>query len=58
MRLFRFQHPGPRDGHLLPHEPIAIVKPIVVNQAYRKAGMPDYWNVEKSPAILTFLEIL
>ena len=51
MRLFRFQHPGPRDGHLLPHEPIAIVKPIVVNQAYRKAGMPDYWNVEKSPAI-------
>ena len=20
MRLFRFQHPGPRGGHLLPHE--------------------------------------
>ena len=52
MRLFRFQHPGPRGGQLLPLEPIAIVKLIVVNRAYRRASVPDYWNVEKSPVIL------
>ena len=40
-----------RGGHLLPLEPIAFVKPIVVNRAYRRASVPDYWNVEKSPAI-------
>ena len=27
----------------------AIVKPILENQADRKAGMPDYENVEQSP---------
>ena len=50
MRLFRFQHP--RGGHLLPHEPIAIVKPILENQAYCKAGMPNYQNVEKKIAAI------
>ena len=34
----------------------AIVKPILEDRAYRKAGMPDYQNVETIAAILTFLE--
>ena len=51
MRLFRFQHP--RGGHLLPHEPITIVKPILKDRAYCKASMPDYQNLRKIEAILS-----
>ena len=46
-------HPGPSGGHLLPHKPIAIVKPNLKDRAYRKAGVPDYQNVETIAAILT-----
>ena len=35
------------------HEPIAIVKPILENWAYRKASMPEYQNVKKIEAILS-----
>ena len=31
----------------------AIVKPMLEDRAYRKAGMPDYQNVETIAAILT-----
>ena len=44
MRLFRFQHPGPRGGHLLPHERHR-------DRAYRKARMPENKNVETIVAI-------
>ena len=30
---------------------IAIVKPMLEDRAYRKAGMPDYQNVETIAAI-------
>ena len=53
MRLFRFQHPGSRVSHLLPREPIAIVKPILENRADRKASMSDCKNVKKIAAILS-----
>ena len=53
MRLFRFQHPGPRGGHLLPREPIAIVKPELENRADIKASMSDCKNVKKIAAILS-----
>ena len=32
----------------------AIVKPNLEDRAYRKAGMPDYQNVETIAAILTW----
>ena len=51
MRLFRFQHPS--GGHLLPHEPIAIVKPILENRANSKVSMSDCKNVKKIAAILS-----
>ena len=51
MCLVRFQ--PSRRGHLLPHEPIAIVKPILKDRAYRKASMPDYQNIKKIEAILS-----
>ena len=50
MRLFRFQ--GSRGGHLLPHDPIALVKPSLKDRAYCMAGMPDYQNVEKKIAAI------
>ena len=51
MCLFRFQHS--RGGHLLPHDPITIVKLILEDWAYRKASIPDYNNVEKIEAIMS-----
>ena len=51
MCLFRFQHP--RASHLLPHEPITIVKPILENRDDHKASIPDYQNVETIAPILT-----
>ena len=53
MRLFRFQHPGSRVSHLLPREPIAIVKPSLEDWVDRKASMPDCKNVKKIAAILS-----
>ena len=44
MRLFRFHHPGPRGGLLLPHERHR-------DRAYRKARMPENKNVETIVAI-------
>ena len=43
---FRGQHPRA-------HPMSAIVKPILEDRAYRKAGMPDYQNVKKIEAILS-----
>ena len=43
-RLFRGQHPRGGAATFFPMS--AIVKPNLEDRAYRKAGMPDYRNVE------------
>ena len=51
MCLVPFHHL--QGGHLLLHEPISIVKPILENWIYRKASMPNCKNVKKFEAILS-----
>ena len=41
----------PSAATFFPMSAIAIVKPMLEDRAYRKAGMPDYQNVETIDAI-------
>ena len=52
-RLFRGQHPRGGAATFFPMSAIAIVKPNLEDRAYRKAGVPNYQNVETIAAILS-----